>query len=353
MSPATIIQVTDLGYPWAAPNPFIFCAYFQEVYPRGNANMGPDVPLQGRNLGNDWSQKDHWSMYHGTTVPGFPAHPHRGFETVTITRQGFVDHADSLGATARYGEGDVQWLTTGRGIVHSEMFPLLNTHEPNSFEMFQIWLNLPRRAKMAEPRFTMYWAESMAKFDFGESGRRRSTLTCVAGQPESLSGQRVGAPPLDSWAAQPDADVAIWTVKMAPMASLTLPRAVGARTRRTLYFFRGDTLRVADTDIHKHSAIEVRADTSVDLHSGNQQVEVLVLQGCPIGEPVMQRGPFVMNTPAEIIQAMDDYQRTRFGSWSWPDDAPVHPRAAQRFAQHPDGRHELPATARLSPTGAK
>ncbi len=82
-------------------------------------------------------------MYHGDVVPGFPQHPHRGFETVSVVRQGYIDHSDSLGATARYGGGDVQWLTTGSGVQHAEMFPLIHEHEGNTMELFQIWLNLP------------------------------------------------------------------------------------------------------------------------------------------------------------------------------------------------------------------
>ena len=90
-------------------------------------------------------------MYHGTTVPGFPQHPHRGFETVTFVRRGFIDHSDSLGATARFGRGDVQWLTAGKGIVHCEMFPLLERDEPNPLELFQIWLNLPAARQDGRP----------------------------------------------------------------------------------------------------------------------------------------------------------------------------------------------------------
>ena len=95
------------------------------------------------------------------SCPGFPQHPHRGFETVTFVRRGYIDHSDSLGATARFGRGDVQWLTAGEGIVHCEMFPLLDREHDNPVELFQIWLNLPAEDKMVEPYFTMLWGEDI------------------------------------------------------------------------------------------------------------------------------------------------------------------------------------------------
>src|SRR5690606_29245573 len=98
-----------------------------DAFPEGNGAFGPDPSrLRGRRIGQDFASVDGWNMYHGSQIPGFPKHPHRGFETITFVRKGLLDHADSLGATARYGEGDVQWLTAGRGISHSEMFPLVH-----------------------------------------------------------------------------------------------------------------------------------------------------------------------------------------------------------------------------------
>src|SRR3569833_2917046 len=152
-----IKQIRPLGSPWQTVDPFLFCVYHQDAYPAGNDAMGPATSLAGRDIGQDFAGKDGWRMYHGDTVPGFPRHPHRGFETVTIVRQGLIDHSDSLGATARFGGGDVQWLTAGKGISHCEMFPLVNATEPNPAELFQIWLNLPARDKLVDPHFTMLW----------------------------------------------------------------------------------------------------------------------------------------------------------------------------------------------------
>src|SRR5918998_36277 len=106
-----VLSVKALGFPWPALDPFLFCAYHNDAYPAGNEAMGPAASLAGRQLGNDFEGLGGWRMYHGETVPGFPAHPHRGFETVTLVRRGLVDHSDSLGATARFGAGDVQWVT--------------------------------------------------------------------------------------------------------------------------------------------------------------------------------------------------------------------------------------------------
>ncbi len=279
-------------------------------------------------------------MYHGQEIPGFPSHPHRGFETVTIVRKGLIDHSDSLGATARFGGGDTQWLTAGKGIVHSEMFPLLNQDKSNPAELFQIWLNLPAKNKMVAPHFTMLWAEKIPHRTFTDSSGKSTEVVCIAG---SIADANALPPPPDSWAAQPGADVAIWTLKMAPGARWTMPAAKGQGTRRQLYFFAGASVTMGGQAITEHSAIELNAAIDVELVNGSEISEFLVLQGKPINEPVAQYGPFVMNTQAEIHQAFADYRATEFGGWPFADSAPVHGKEARRFAKHADGKLETVA----------
>jgi redox-sensitive bicupin YhaK (pirin superfamily) len=331
-----ILRVLPLSFPWETADPFLFCVHHLDRYPRGNARLGPDAPLDGRDLGQDFAGKDGWRMYHGDAVPGFPGHPHRGFETVTVVRHGLVDHHDSLGAQARYGHGDVQWLTAGAGIQHAEMFPLLDREAGNTLELFQIWLNLPAADKMAAPHFAMLWDRSIPRYAALDGEGRRTEVTVVAGR---LGEARPPPPPPHSWAARPDADVAIWTLRMAPGARFTLPAAARGSTR-TLYFFLGTGLTVAGRTIPDYHGVELRADAAPELVAGDSGAELLLLQGRPIGEPVAQYGPFVMNTRREIEQAFQDYQRTRFGGWPWPSQEPVLPRAQARFARHVDGRVE-------------
>ena len=335
-----ILRLQSLGLPWPTLDPFLFCVHHDDAYPRGNAEFGPAASLAGRQLGQDFAGKDGWCMYHGHTVPGFPAHPHRGFETVTIVRKGLIDHSDSLGATARFGAGDVQWLTAGRGIVHAEMFPLLDAAGPNPLALFQIWLNLPARHKMAEPHFTMLWARDIPRACVADSQGRVTELACIAGRLTPAVSTAPLAPPPDSWAAQPESDLAIWTLKMAPHAQWTLPAAAGATTRRSLYFFKGASVAIDGQDVSAHAAIEVRAGQALQLVNGVSASEFLLLQGRPIGESVAQHGPFVMNTEEELRQAFDDYRRTQFGGWPWPDNAPVHGAGRARFARHASGRVE-------------
>ena len=329
-----VLQIQPLGFPWPTMDPFLFCAYHDDAYPQANAQMGPATSLAGRSIGQDFSRKDGWSMYHGDTVPGFPPHPHRGFETVTIVRKGLVDHADSLGARARYGAGDVQWLTTGRGIVHAEMFPLLDPARPNPLELFQIWLNLPARNKMVDPHFTMFWQHQVPRATFTDAAGLATEVVVTAGRlPGTDADATPPAPPPDSWAAQPEADVAIWTLTMAPGARWTLPAARGDGTQRQLYFFKGQSVQIAGQAVTRHAAITLHAGAAVELVNGPVASEFLLLQGRPLGEPVAQYGPFVMNTRAEIEQAMADYRRTQFGGWPWGDAAPVHGSNPARFTQ--------------------
>jgi quercetin 2,3-dioxygenase len=336
-----VLGMRPLGFPWEAPDPFLFCVHHVDAYPEGNEEMGPRPSLAGRDIGNDFAGRDGWRMYHGDVVPGFPQHPHRGFETVTVVRRGLVDHSDSLGAAARYGDGDVQWLTAGQGIVHAEMFPLLNRDAANPLELFQIWLNLPHADKLAPPHFTMLWGPTVPTVVERDASGRTSEITLVAGR---LGAGMPAAPPPRSWARQADSDVAIWTVRMAPGAHWTLPAAAKGSSRR-LYFFAGDRLEVGGRHVPAGHSIDLRSDLQAPLENGSVEAEMLLLQGRPIGEPVVQQGPFVMTSRAEIEQAFSDYRRTGFGGWPWPTDGPVHGVAPERFARHADGRVEGPGLA--------
>jgi redox-sensitive bicupin YhaK (pirin superfamily) len=334
--PNPVLAVKPLAFVWETVDPFLFCVHHDDAYPAGNEQMGPAASLAGRNIGQDFEGKDGWRMYHGELVPGFPQHPHRGFETVTILRKGLIDHSDSLGAVARFGPGDVQWLTAGQGIVHAEMFPLLDRGGPNPVELFQIWLNLPAADKMVAPHFTMFWNDSIPRIVEKDDAGRETEITVIAGALGVVVPPR---PPPHSWASRDDTDLAIWSIRMAPGARWTLPPARQG-TNRMLYFFGGTTLRIAQGTVPVDHGVRLVPDVAVDLENGPEAGDLLLLQGRPIAEPVAQYGPFVMNTQTEIQQAFRDYQRTRFGGWPWNDDAPVHSREDGRFARHADGRIE-------------
>lgn len=332
----SIIDVKVLGFPWPTKDPFLFCAHHADAYPAGNDEMGPAVSLEGRNIGSDFSGKDGWSMYHGATVPGFPAHPHRGFETVTIVRSGLVDHSDSMGGAGRFGNGDVQWMTAGKGVQHAEMFPLLNNEKDNPFELFQIWLNLPKAGKLVEPYYGMLWSEDLPIYHTKDNQGKEVAVAIITGNINDLEGY---TPPSDSWAAEKNNEIAIWTIKLSPGSSWDLPQA-SPGINRMLYFFKGDTLNIDGQEIPPYHAIELHADQKVRLENGSGEAHLLMLQGRPINEPVAQYGPFVMNTQEEIQQAIQDYQQTQFGGWPWPVADHVHPRVKDRFAKYPDGREE-------------
>lgn len=335
-----ILTSAPLGFPWTTIDPFLFCVHHVDPYPKANGQFGPAASLAGHDIGQDFANQDGWRMYHGTAVPGFPAHPHRGFETVTIVRRGLIDHADSLGAAARYGAGDVQWLTAGSGVVHAEMFPLLSTTADNPLELFQIWLNLPARSKFAAPQFTMFWSEDIPRHVAVDAAGARTEVVCVAGR--LIDGATVEplAPPANSWAAQDDSDVAIWLVTMAPGAHWTLPPAHGSGTRRALYYFAGAPVMIGGQRSEPGNVMEVRADVPLPIVNGDTPAEFLLLQGRPIDEPIVQSGPFVMNSEQEVRQAYADYRQTGFGGWPWPSSAPVHGADPTRFARYADGRTE-------------
>lgn len=331
-----IKKIKALGFQWETADPFLFCVHHEDFYPEGNENMGPKGSLEGRQLGQDFLIKDGWRMYHGKRVPGFPGHPHRGFETVTVVRKGMVDHSDSLGGSGRYGDGDVQWMTAGKGVQHAEMFPLLNTDKDNPLELFQIWLNLPKANKFVDAHYKMLWNEEIPKINIKDNSGKNIFIEIVAGE---IEGNKAPSPTPNSWANDPTNEVAIWNVQLDAGATWNIPPA-SPGINRTIYFFKGSGLTINQQEIDHYHAAEVESDAPLTLKAGNNKNYILVLQGRPINEPVVQHGPFVMNTREEIQQAFTDYQQTQFGGWPWPASDPVHPRDQGRFARYNDGREE-------------
>lgn len=329
-----ILKIKPLGFTWETSDPFLFCAYHEDQYPKGNNKLGPATSLAGRNIGQDFKLKDGWRMYHGTTVPGFPAHPHRGFETVTIVQKGLVDHSDSLGAAGRFGNGDVQWMTAGKGVQHSEMFPLLDSEKENPFLLFQIWLNLPRDKKMVEPHFKMLWHEEIPIVNVLDANGKKIEITLISG---TVEGKTAISPAPDSWAADPDNEVGIWTLKMEPNAQYTFPNT-SEGIHRSIYFFKGHEIINEGSIISVNHEIVTLGHKTLTITNGNQESQLLLLQGKPINEPVVKHGPFVMNSQIEIQEAILEYQQTEFGGWPWLGNDHVHDVSKGRFALFPDGK---------------
>lgn len=332
-----ISNIKPLGFQWETCDPFLFCVHHHDNFPPGNDQLGPAVSLQGRVLGQDFTLREGWRMYHGETVPGFPTHPHRGFETITVVLNGFVDHSDSYGAYGRYGMGDVQWMTAGAGLQHAEMFPLLKKDDSNPLELFQIWLNLPKTRKFAKPFYKMLWAEDIPVFKAEDVNERLTKIRVIAGNIDNV--HSLPAAP-DSWASDPVNELGIWLITMEPNARWTMPSA-SFEVNRTLYFYEGSAANIEGIRIFPYHSVDLLADQPVVIENGNKEAHFLLLQGKPINEPVVQHGPFVMNTSEEIHQAFIDYRFTQFGGWPWNNYENVHPKERGRFARYEDGSEEV------------
>lgn len=332
--PPALIAQQVLGFQWPTIDPFLFCAHHKDLYPAGNAQLGLDPEhLQGRPIGQDFQPKDGFRMYHGQGIPGFPAHPHSGFETITIALEGFIDHSDSLGAAARFGEGDVQWMTAGRGIQHSEMFPLLNAGGKNSLELFQIWLNLPDSERTAEPHFQMMWAHEVP-IVAGQGHRIR----LIAGEWKDA---QAPTPPPASWASDPRSAIALWHIEMDANTSIELPVAADGADRQ-LYLHEGDELMINGQRLKGGNCGQLNAQVKTQVETTNSATRFLVMQGRPIGESTAQHGPFVAADRKGLMDAFQSYERGEFGQWPWPDGQPVHDASLGRFARYPDGKEIHP-----------
>lgn len=330
-------EIFPLASPWIVQDPFLLCGYLNNKYPAADGKLGvKPAELSGRNIGGDFSKKDGWSMYHGEHIPGFPYHPHRGFETISINKAGVIDHFDSLKGTGRFMGGDVQWMTAGKGIQHSEMFPLLKDDQPNPLEMFQIWINLPKASKLVEPHFKMLWKEDIPVVILKDENGKEVKVDVIAGK---FGDKKALSPTPNSWAANSENSVSILTISMDPGAQLTLPK-IPDGVSRNVYFYSGTDMKVGDQTVKVMSGIRAKNGDEIILKNGQEKASLLVLEARPIKEPVAQYGPFVMNTEAEIQEAFNDYQKTQFGGWPWEGREKAYEKEQGRFALYSDGTKE-------------
>lgn len=315
-------------------DPFILGAYHYDKYPKGNGKFGPDASLlKGRNIGSDFDRNADWRMYHGETIPGFPHHPHRGFEIVTIVEKGYADHFDSKGSKGRYGEGDVQLMSAGAGVLHGEMFPLIHEDKENPLQLFQIWLNLPGKSKLTEPDYKMLWSENIPrKTIHQEQGDVK--LKIILGE---YAGVSATEPLKNSWATDKSHHVGLALIDLATYTSFTL-EAVSATMNRFIFYYEGDNaIDVEGYSLEERYIADANGGETITIkNTGKSNAKILILEGEPINEPVAAHGPFVMNTQQELRDAFREYQLTEFGGWPWGDKETdlVHPKDAGRFASY-------------------
>ncbi|MBO1114497.1 pirin family protein [Bordetella petrii] len=228
---------------------------------------------------------------------GVGQHPHRGFETVTIVYQGEVDHRDSTGAGGHIGPGDVQWMTAAGGILHEEFHSDAFTRQGGALEMVQLWVNLPARDKMSAPGYQTLLDRDIPVVGLpGEAGQVR----VIAGEFDGRRGPARTHTPID-----------VWDVRLRQQGTATFELPEG-RTL-ALAVLHG-TAQVNGTDIVREGQLVhlSREGSQVQIEANNE-VTLLLLSGEPIDEPIVGYGPFVMNSQAEIRQAIDDFNHGRFG----------------------------------------
>lgn len=252
----------------------------------GMRHAGMDPVLMIDELRSE--QRDHFAA-------GFPPHPHRGMQTLTYMKHGGIIHEDNQGNRGEIRGGGAQWMSAGRGIIHSEM----PTQDTQGLHGFQLWFNLPAADKMKPPRYRDIPAAELA---IHESHGRRSVA--IAGD-WTLDGTLISGPLVE---LVPQADML--DLSLSPGESVTIES--GREQTLMAYVYDGSLADRRGDIAARHLAITGEGE-SWELRAGSAGAGLLVLRGTPLREPVANYGPFVMNTPAEIEQALRDYQSGNFG----------------------------------------
>jgi redox-sensitive bicupin YhaK (pirin superfamily) len=229
---------------------------------------------------------------------GVGAHPHRGFETVTLVVHGEVEHRDSTGSGGRIGEGDVQWMTAGAGIIHDEFHSPAFTESGGIMEMVQLWVNLPAAHKSAPAAYQTLLDAQIPRVALpAEAGE----LRVIAGEYRGHQGPAHTFTPIDVWDLR---------LKAGGEATLAVPEG-----HTTLLVVLEGTIQINGDAVVRDEAVVTFERQGEELHlEANTDARLLLLGGEPLDEPVVGHGPFVMNSAEEIQQAFSDFQQGKFGT---------------------------------------
>ena len=274
----------------------------KKIVPALNASDGAGVKLK-RSIGTPEADyidpflmlDEFGSENKNDYLAGFPPHPHRGIETVTYMLHGEFEHKDSTGSKGKMSPGDVQWMKTGRGIIHSEM----PTMAEGKLLGFQLWINMPAKMKMNKPKYDFIKSEQISKFIDNEK-----TINIIAGKFENTEG------PVKNHNVEPIyLDIEL---KKNKIINLKVPETHNS----FIYLLKGDLKIGQDYNkkIENSSLILLNRGTDLEVLA-NKDSKFLFIAGKPIGEPIARGGPFVMNTKKEILQAIEDYNNGTFAKY--------------------------------------
>lgn len=253
MNDLPILSIVPVEFRLDLKDPFIFTTHYIDHFPAANAKMGPQTAAKNKEF----------NMYYNDIVPGF--------ETITLVEQGYVDHFDSQGNAGRYAAGDVQWLSTGNGIEHCEMFPLLHENQENPFELFQIWFNSSPEQKQQDAPYKMMWRKHIPHVIESDLAGHQSDIRVISGSFKSTNA--IPCPP-HSWAAANENRVNIYLITLEPHAELTIP-ASSATATRFAYFYQGNKLWIEDQEIQFKHLVELKPDQATQLKAGGLEAPIL------------------------------------------------------------------------------
>lgn len=265
-------------------------------------NFIPGVPGMSMQRMDPFIMLDYNSKYHfgPSEIPrGVGVHPHKGFETVTIAYKGRVEHGDSSGGGGIIGEGDVQWMTAASGVLHKEFHETEWSKTGGEFQMVQLWVNLPAEAKKGQPQYQAIENAQMPHYTLADE---QGFIEVIAGEYQGVKGPATTFTPIH-----------MSNLKAKAGAEVTYEFPT---TYNTLLLVLEGSIKVNGSDVQQDHVAVMAHDGEQFTIEVTEDAIVLVLAGLPIKEPIAHYGPFVMNTQEELLQAFDDFNTGKFGTWN-------------------------------------